>query len=185
MPTPKRPRTSTSSKPPRPTSKILVPAPSQLPGGTLTAQRAKYIEARGLGMVPLRAAEYAGYKNPESYAYNLEKEPDIIAALAKVQLQNAKLSRMTREKVLDIVLEAIEMARTIQDPTAILRGAQELSKMCGFYAPEKKTLALTDERNKVRGELALMTETDLIELAGGFKGVLEGEFEVVADNQDG
>lgn len=137
-----------------------------------------------MGMVPLRAAEYAGYANPESYAYTLEKDHEVMEALAKVQAQNAKLSKMTRQTVMDIVTDAIEMARAIQDPTAMLRGAQELSKMCGFYAPEKKTLELTDERNKVRGELALMTETDLIELAGGFKGVLEGEYEVI-DSSDG
>ena len=152
----------------------------------LLLQRAieAHVEARGMGMVPLRAAEYAGYKDPESYAYHLEKEPEVIEALTKVQTQNAKLSRMTRQKVMDLIEEALDMARSMSDPMAMLRGVQELNKMCGFYAPEKKTLALSDERTKVRGELALMTETDLIELAGGYKGVLEGEYELIEDKRE-
>ncbi|MGH8570127.1 MAG: hypothetical protein ACREXU_19505 [Gammaproteobacteria bacterium] len=176
-PKPKKP----APKPPRPTSKLLVPAPAQLVGGTLTAQRARYLEARGMGMVPLRAAEYAGYANPESYAYTLEADPGIKEVLARVQAQNAGLSKMTRKKVMDIALEAIDMARTLQDPTAMLRGVQEINRMCGFYAPEKKSIELSAAKEKARGELALMSESDLIELAGGFKGVLEGEFEVVDD----
>lgn len=187
MTTPKKPRTSTrKSKPPRQSSQLLAPPPpAGLPGGTLTAQRAKYIEGRGIGMVPLRAAKYAGYAQPESYAYALEAEPAIIEALAKVQAQNAKLSKMTRQKVLDIAIEAVDMARTMGDPMSMLRGVQELAKLCGYYAPEKKTIELSAAKEKARGELALLSEADLIEMSGGYKGVLEGEFEVVTDDRPG
>lgn len=136
-----------------------------------------------MGMAPLRAAQHAGYQSPDTYAYTLEKEPDIIAALAKVQAQNAEISRMTRQKVLDIAIEAIDMARTMSDPMSMLRGVQELAKLCGYYAPEKKSIELSAAKEKARGELALLSEADLIEMAGGFKGVLEGEFEVVTDGR--
>lgn len=160
-----------------------MPLPATLPSGSLTEQRAKYLEARGIGMNPARAAAYAGYANPNVYAYKLEEDPEIKEALAKVQAQNAQISKMTRRKVTDIVLEAIEMARLVQDPTAMIRGAQELNKMCGYYAPEKKELELTGPKDRVRRELERLSEEELVRLASG--EVIEGEYEVVVkDDRD-
>lgn len=183
MTTPRsKPAKRPAPKAPRAESKILIPAPATLPSGSLTEQRAKYIEARGMGMNPARAGAYAGYANPEVYSYTLEKEPEIAQALEKVQTQNAKISRMTRKKVVDIVLEAIDLARTVSDPAAMIRGAQELSKMCGYYVPEKKELELVGPKDRVRRELALLSEEELIKIATGV--VVEGQYEVIKDDRD-
>ena len=48
-----------------------------------------------------------------------------------------------RHKVLDIVLEAIEMARFISDPAAMLPGAQELNRMWGSYARQTRNIIIS------------------------------------------
>ncbi|MCI0411096.1 MAG: hypothetical protein L0191_21445, partial [Acidobacteria bacterium] len=159
-----------------------IPAPSVATGrgkGKLTEAQAKYVEARGMGLVPKRAVKHAGLTGSSKTVDAYENNPLVVAAVNALLAQNAEESRMTRKKVMDLALEAINMARTIEDPTAMLRGVQELNKMLGFYAPESKNIVLSAKREGERAKLALMTEQELIEMTEGYKGVLEGDFEVV------
>jgi phage terminase small subunit len=42
-----------------------------------------------------------------------------------------------RQRVLEGLLEAVEMARIQQDPGAMIRAWAEIGRMCGFFAPER------------------------------------------------
>ena len=65
----------------------------------------------------------------------------------------------------------------IADPMAIIRGAQELNKMCGFYAPEEKRITLNTNQKKLIEKYDHMTDEELALAASKEADVIEGEFE--------
>jgi hypothetical protein len=145
--------------------------------------REKYIDARVQGFSPKQAAKRAGYATPNEWE-TLEKHPEVIKALTKLEEQVSKdiTRKFTREKVLELVDEGLEMSRSARDPMAFFRGVQEVNKMQGHYAPEKRELALAPELDALRGQLAEMSEADLLEKLGGEKGItVDGEFKVVEE----
>jgi len=69
---------------------------------------------------------------------------------------------------------------------AIVRGAQELNKMCGFYAPEEKKISLTvSQRRRIEqfdkmgdDDLARIVEEQLVSEA------IDAEFEEIDGEHD-
>jgi phage terminase small subunit len=140
----------------------------------LNDRQRKYVEGIEVGLDPTQAAKRAGYKNPKHDVQRLKKDPEVIKALEAVHATHRAELKMTREKVQDIVTEAIEMARLMSDPLAMIRGAQELNKMCGFYAPEVKEVHLNGKQRRLKTELENMSEQELLALVDAT--VIEGEF---------
>ena len=63
-----------------------------------------------------------------------------------------------------VMLDAIDMARLLADPQAMIKGASELSKMLGFYEPEVKKVELTAPQMRNRTRLMAMSDEDLLRL---------------------
>jgi len=134
----------------------------------------------GQGMLPQQAAKHLGLKDPRSAASRYMKDPLVQEELKRIYEQNRAAMRITREKVYDLVEEAIEMARLQGDPTAMLRGVQELNRMNGFYAPEEKKVTFSAEQRRVLSQFDQMDDEQLARIAA--EGVIvEGEFEEVKD----
>jgi len=91
---------------------------------------------------------------------------------------------MTREKVQALVMEAVDMGRTLADPLAMIRGAQELNKMCGFYAPEEKRVILTSEQRRTITQFDDMSDEDIAKMlqSGNMAEAIEAEFEEISEN---
>jgi len=148
--------------------------------GTLTAMMQKFVDGIEMGLLPVQAAQAAGYKNPGVEAPRLVKDSVVKAELERIAEQNQKEMAMTREKVQQIVIDGIEMARIMADPMAMIRGAQELNKMCGFYAPEVKKLELNAPQRRLQTRYEEMPTDKLLEVLGE-GNILEGEFEEIEE----
>jgi len=144
--------------------------------GTLTAMMQKFVDGIEMGLFPVQAAQAAGYKNPGVEAPRLVKDSVVRAELERIAEQNRKEMAMTREKVQQIVIDGIEMGRTMADPMAMIRGAQELNKMCGFYAPEIKKFELGASQRRLQTKYEEMPTDKLLEALGEVD-FLEGEYE--------
>lgn len=88
---------------------------------------------------------------------------------------------MQRKHVLQGLLEAIALARKLDQPSSMISGYKELGRMCGFYEPDRKEIVLSVEKKDFLRDIKSMTTDQLLELAHKQVDdeVIEAEFEVV------
>jgi ribosomal protein S26 len=143
--------------------------------------REKYRALRYQGNVPIRAARLAGFKDPAKAVQNIRKntmiEQDILQDLQQQTLE----SRYNREEVLSVIDEGINMGRIVCDGMTMIRGAQEINKMQGFYAPETKVIDLNADVNVRVHQLQSMGEEELLAALGQQKSFIDAEFIEVED----
>lgn len=152
----------------------------------ITEMKRKYLEGIYMGMGKLAAARFAGSSSPSSYVGIMNDDPWIQGEIEIYREKQREDMEMSREKVQAIVLDAIDMAKLTADPTAMIRGAQELNKMCGYYAPEKKEVTVEGSLRRIQTEFEHMSEVELLEAIGQEQDAIEGEFELLEEEeQDG
>ena len=135
---------------------------------------ATYIAA---GMNSVAAANAAGYKKANHLGTRLIRRPAIARAIKYIADENRKAAQMTRKKVMDGFLDAIDMARVQGDPATMVSGWREVGKMCGLYEPEKKTLDVNITAKRVIEKLETLSTEELYEF------IAEGEYTDVTPDQ--
>jgi phage terminase small subunit len=138
--------------------------------------RAKFVEGVMMGMSDAQAYARAGYSpRNKNGATEMRKNPWVQEQLQAMTDKLVSRARMTRTKVEDIVLEAIDIARMKAEPGDMIRGASELNKMNGYYAPEEKRISV-DGHIEVQ-QMEAMSDTELLEMLGDEPDAIEAEFE--------
>lgn len=125
------------------------------------------------------AARQAGFSHPGAAAYEQMRNPKVLAAIAEEREAYARASAMTKKKVVDGFVEAIEMGRIKGDPLAMIAGWREVAKMCGFYEPTKAQLTVSVQGQVMLHRLNALPDEELLRLAEGNSDSIEGEFSVV------
>lgn len=138
-----------------------------------------YLVHHSLGQTA--AARQAGYAQPASAAQTLMNNPKIKREIAKARAEYAEASKMTRKKVIDGVMEAIDMARIKAEPGIMLTGWRDVARMCGFNEPTKTKLEITGEAKLVIRQMENMSDAELLQLAQENPDILEGEYVEVED----
>jgi Terminase small subunit len=80
----------------------------------------------------------------------LLRNPKVAEAIRARRGETERRLEMDRQKVLQRLQEAIEMARMKGDPGAMIRGWVEIAKMCGYYARCRRLWKRTNQRSLVR-----------------------------------
>lgn len=152
----------------------------------------RYIVERASGFNPTESARRAGYAQPSTAGWKLEKDPDVKAALAMAERRRVEEIQFTRNDLLQELREALLIAKMAGDPNAIVRAVAEINKMNGNYAVQKHehTLIPGSPAHSQRAELEIASEEDLLAMLGGpdgmrFDGVIEGEFTEVLNERIG
>ena len=85
------------------------------------------------------AARRAGYApgSARVTACRLLADPNVASAVRTYQREHEAQLQLSRERVLDELVEAIEVARAKQDPAAMIAGWREVGRICGYYTPER------------------------------------------------
>jgi hypothetical protein len=109
------------------------------------------------------AAVRAGYsrRTARQIAYELLTRPDVAEAVRAGEAEIAADAKVTRAAVLSGLQEAIDIARGMSDPSAMIAGWREIAKMCGFYAPERAHIHFSAEGLPLRNEFSQMTDAEL------------------------
>lgn len=142
-------------------------------------QRA-YVENRARGMSRERSAILAGYPAGQEAGKQVESNPTVQEALAKIRAEMANAAGVSKEDIVSMLMDAAALAKLQADPTGIVMAARELGKMLGHYAPEvKKTLHGIDKKDLKRA-LREMSEAELYQIAHGGE-TFEGEAKRIAD----
>lgn len=104
----------------------------------------------------------AGYNDQPSYGYRMAKMPNVLAEYNKIKAKYEEAAQMTRKKVMDMQLEAFEMAKLMAEPASMVSAAREIGRMCGYYEPVKQKIEVS-----VNGQIAVkrmesMTDEELV-----------------------
>ena len=129
-------------------------------------------------MTQTAAARAAGFKgNPGTAGYDLMQNPKVQRAIAEERKEYEVASGVTKKKVIDGFLEAIDMGRMKGDPLAMIAGWREVGKMCGFFEPTKSKIEISVNGQVMVQRLNQMTDEELLAIAESDPSqILEGEY---------
>ena len=125
------------------------------------------------------ASARAGYSDNATYAYRMVRQPNILALKAQYEQKYEAACQMTRKKVMDMHMEAFEMAKLLSEPASMVSAARELGKMCGYYAPVEVKMKVDVQGNIVANQLNSMTDAELLE------AITRGQTLELTHEQDG
>ena len=116
-----------------------------------------------------QAAVRAGYsaKAARQTASELLTNPNVQALVAEHEEKAAQDLGMTREKVLQGLHDALEMARVQGNPVAMTGALREIAKIIGAYAPERQKIDVSLEGEALQRKITLMSDEELLALADG------------------
>jgi len=119
------------------------------------------------------AARIAGY-HPAT-AHKVMRQENIQSYLAEARQEITDISTIKRMDVIEVILEAIDMARTLADPAQMINGADKMAKIMGFYAPETMKLEVTQNTAVLSQKYKQLSDDELFAIASGKAKVIEGE----------
>ena len=142
---------------------------------TLTPKQSQYLKLRASGHSPGRASEIA--YGSRAHAKRNESNPVIQAALKSMRQDTYERLQVTRERCVEGILEAVEMARIMAEPATMIAGYREVGKMLGFYEPERKEVAVVGEGGRLLQKVSQMSDEQLLQLlTKPDPAIIEGEF---------
>jgi|SRR6187551_1452239 len=140
------------------------------PGSDILSDREQvFVDNIMSGMPPTTAALMSN--TTPGYTQHL---PRVQAEVARARQEVEDVTLLKRLDTINGILEAIQMAKLISDPTAMIRGWVEIGKILGHYAPEVKEIRITGDQAKLRRQLEDLTDEELYEIAN--KQVVDAEF---------
>lgn len=155
--------------------------PSQLqanltsPLNSLTDMQREFVKHVVKGASPVQAARAAGFKQPEFQGHELIRKPHIQDAVRYAYKRHEKVADVSRKRVMDGLLEAIEIAKIQADAQNMVAGWREIGRMCGYYAPEVKKIEVNVTAKRVISQLETLSDEDLLRMVEENAQVIEGE----------
>lgn len=127
----------------------------------LSEKQEKYVNAVMEGASKNQASVLVG----NAHHTSMERQKEVKQALveAKTELQN--ITTIRRVDVIDGIMEAITMARTMAEPATMISGWKEIAKLCGLAEPETRRVILSTDALLLQDQLAVMSTAELLELA--------------------
>lgn len=135
----------------------------------LTPRQRLFVDEYVLCNNASEAARRAGYseRTARAIACEILTKPDVQEAIRAVKAENAARLDLARQDVLAGIVEAIEMARVMSDPTAMLAGYRDLARMCGFNEPEVHRVSVNPAGSALLAKIAAMPDEELVALVSG------------------
>lgn len=137
----------------------LVPADKPL-----TAMQKQFVKFWAEGDSITAAMHRAGYNEQPSYGYRMAKMPNILAEYDRIKRAYEDAAQMTRKKVMDMHLEAYEMAKLMAEPATMVSAAREIGRMCGYYEPVKQKVEVSVNGQVAVKRIESMDTEDLIKM---------------------
>ncbi len=135
-------------------------------GVALTEKEYVFVSHLRTGSPPAVAASSAGYSAPATTGPALMRRQHIRTIVELIQQEMQQEMGVTRTTVVNKLCEAFDLAKVVQDPGAMVRACNELNRMFGYHAPEKKELSLAS-MTKSAEALAEASDETLLELLEG------------------
>jgi phage terminase small subunit len=134
------------------------------PDKPLTDKQKLFVKYWAQGESITSASVRAGYNDGAAIAYRMAKYPNVLALYHQIKAKYEEASQMTRQKVMDGLLEAVEMAKLMAEPMTMIAGWREVGKMCGYYAPVEHKIKVDVTGNIVVDRLNSMSDAELLKV---------------------
>lgn len=141
----------------------------------LTDKAKLFVKFWAQGHSVVTASTMAGYGDGASYAYRLVHLPSVKAMYAEEKRLYEEAAQMTRQKVMDMQVEAYEMAKLMAEPATMVAAAREIGKMCGYYEPVKVSVKLSGSVAVQQQKMERLSNEELLKL------IAEGGAQAIAD----
>lgn len=131
-----------------------------------TKKQQSLIEELEKGEATTTAIRNAGYKSQNKK--QTMTSPVIQKALENIHKNTRQLTSIERADVLEGVLSAIQLAESLDDPATMIRGWNEIARLHGYHAAEKRELSVSGQvSHDHSGDLRLeqMSTKQLLELS--------------------
>lgn len=136
------------------------------PNKPLTDKQRQFVKCWAEGDTIPNATLRAGFAN-DALGYRLARMPNILALKATYEAEWQATRQMTREKVMDGMLESIEMAKLMAEPSSMIAGWREIGKICGFYAPVEHKVKVDITGNILVDKLNSLSDAELLKIISG------------------
>jgi hypothetical protein len=133
------------------------------PAKPLTEKQKLFVKFWAEGDTLTNSCQRAGYSD-DSLAYRLARMPNVLALKAKYEAKYEAAAEMTRKKVMDMHLEAFEMAKLMAEPATMVSAAREVGKMCGYYAPVEHRVKVDVTGNIILDRMNSMSDAELLKV---------------------
>ena len=132
----------------------------------LTTRQARFVEEYLVDGNGTKAAIRAGYSASGAYteASRLLRNAEVAKAIKTRQEADSERLRVSRERVVAMLLTAYDQARAQAEPAAMVSAARELGRMMGFYAPTHARVDVDVAAAAERGRFEIMTDAELAEV---------------------
>jgi len=117
-----------------------------------------------MGMTHKEAAEHTGLSC--SAIRSLMSQPKVKQYVAEIQEEHAQKLNVSREQVIEGMLQAIQDARMLGEPASQIRGWEQIAKMQGYYAPERRVLELPDDAREFIDAMQSLDTAEVARIAG-------------------
>ncbi len=143
---------------------------------TLTAKQEKFVSEWLVDHDGKRAALAAGY-GPVGAAVTAHRlihaNRAVQAEIAARQAQDQRRLQIDRQRVVQGLLEGIELCRRRGDGVGVIRGWSEVGRMLGFFAPERRQVEVASAGGSVlTAKLSAMSDAELMAVIAGEKQIL-------------
>lgn len=146
----------------------------------LAPKQRQFIDNFMSGMTQTQAARQAGYKFPDVEAHRLMRIPEIAEIIKAEREKYEEKIDMSRQKVMDGLMETITIAKSTGEPMAMVGAWREIARICGYYAPEQKRVEISVNGNVHVSQIQAMTDEELLRVIEG-EAVQEPELLEVKD----
>lgn len=130
----------------------------------LTQMQKDFVREWAKGESILSASARAGYHDSGTYAYRMVRMPNILRLYNEEKAKYEEAAGMTRKKVMDGLMEGIEMAKLLGEPASVISGWREVGKMCGYYEPVRRKLDITVNGNVVMERMNRLSDAELLKM---------------------
>lgn len=132
------------------------------PNKPLTEKAKLFVKYWAQGESITSASARAGYGDGATYAYRLARYPQAIALYNQEKALYEAAAQMTRKKVMDGLLDGIEMAKLAGEPASVITGWKTIGQMCGYFEPRKVQVDVNVTGNVTMREMNKLSDAELL-----------------------
>lgn len=134
------------------------------PDKPLTDKQKRFVQLWAQGESITTASVKAGYNDGASIAYRMVRMPNVLKLKAEYEAKYEAEAQMSRKRVMDGFLEAIDMAKLMAEPASMISGWREIAKMCGYMAPVEHKMKVDVTGNIILDRMNSMSDAELLKV---------------------
>lgn len=133
------------------------------PDKPLTEKQKLFVQYWAQGDSLTSAGLRAGYsESGMRIIYRLVKMPNVLKLKHEYEQKWESDNQMSRKRVMDGMLESIEMAKLMAEPATMIQGWKTIGQLCGYFAPVQHQVKVDVTGNVVLDRLNSMTDAELL-----------------------